>query len=167
MNARQKKVVKWIVYIALLLLFYTLQTTAGLFQIKGIRPILLVSMLVSVSFIEEENTACAIGILGGLLWDLSTGKIMGYSAIVLMVLCIAVSLLGQYFFRVNILNVLLLCAGFIFIYYLIDFIFVYAIWGYNGLGYIALNKLFTSIYTIVATIPIFFIIKKINQKLRR
>ena len=79
MRKQTKNILKWIVYIVTLLVLFIMQTTPGLFQIFGTRPILGLPFAVCLSMFETEKTAAVLGALAGGLWDISSGKLLAIS----------------------------------------------------------------------------------------
>lgn len=156
---------KWVVYALLLLLFYVLQTTPLLFQIRGIKPVLIVPYVICIALFENEAAAAAFGVAAGLLWDISGNTIFGYKAILLMCCCIAVSLLVMYLMRNNLLNALFFIFAIMLLEELLTFFLYYVLWGYEN-SYIILLKytLPTICYTIIMMIPIYFVTKSVAKK---
>lgn len=152
MRKSTKKTVKWVSYIAVLLVLFVLQTTPGLFSIMGVRPILILPFAICFSMFETEKRSAIIGALAGGLLDISSAKLFGFSAAILMICCVACSLLVMYLAKLNIANAIFLCATTLGVYLLLDFTFYYAIWGFDNLGVILLqNMLPMAIYTLAIT----------------
>lgn len=162
MRKQTKNILKWTVYIVTLLVLFILQTTPGLFQIFGTRPILVLPFAVCLSMFETEKTAAVLGALAGGLWDISSGKLLGFSLILIMLCCVFCSLLVMYLAKLNIVNALFLCAATIVIYMLFNFVFYYAMWGFDNLSAVVLHKLLpVSVYTLAVTPIIYFLTRKI------
>ena len=105
----KKTALKWTAYILLLLLLCGCQSTPGLLAIWGVRPVLILPLTVAVALFEREAPSGAFGLLAGFLWDISAGRLFGFYGMVLMLCCVAVTLLSMYCIRVNVANFLLLC----------------------------------------------------------
>ncbi|MDF2567959.1 MAG: rod shape-determining protein MreD [Oscillospiraceae bacterium] len=165
MRRSKKDIVKWIIYALLLLVFYILQTTPGLFQIYGAKPVLIVPLAICIAIFEGELGGAVIGLITGLLWDLSSNKLSGYNAIIIMAACIVTALLIMYLMRANWVNATILCGCTMAIHGLLDFLFYYAMWGYEGVWIVLTNRLAPMVvYTAVVTPPIFFLVRKIASK---
>ncbi len=157
-----KNKIKWVVYGLLLLVFYVLQTTPMLFQILGIKPVLITPLVVCIALFESEAASAAFGVVAGLFWDISSGKVFGFHAVILMCCCIAISLLIMYLMRNNLLNALFFVAMVMLLEGLLDYLFYYLIWSYDSSYIILLNyTLPTLIYTTIITIPVYFLVKAI------
>lgn len=168
MHKSMRGTIKWVTYLALLLVLFVLQTTPGLFQIMGVRPILLIPFVICLSMFESEKTAAIIGALAGCLWDSNTMRLFGFSAIILLICCVSCSLLIMYLIKANLVNAMLLCTATVAIYLSIDFLFYYVIWGYDGLTSILLRYLLPMAgYTLVIAPLIFFLVKKVHHLLYR
>ncbi len=165
MKQAHKNVIKWIIYVVLLLLFYTLQTTPGLFQIMGVKPVLIVPFALCIAIFEGEWAGAFIGILTGLLWDVSSDRLFGYNGLIMMIACATVALLIMYLMRANWLNAALLCGGVMLAQQMLDFLFYYAMWGYAGVLQILLQvTLPTVVYTTLLSPLMFLLVRKIASK---
>lgn len=162
MRKQTKNILKWTLYIVTLLVLFVLQTTPGFLQFFGTRPIWMLPFAVCLSMFETEKTAAIIGALAGGLWDIASGKLLGFSLIILMLCCVFCSLLVMYLAKLNIVNALFLCAATILIYMTFNFVFYYAIWGFGNLETVLLHKLLpVSGYTLLITPLIYFLTRKI------
>lgn len=171
MNQSKLQKLKWIVYTLLLLILYILQTTPLLFQVLGIKPVLLVPFVVCIALFESEAAAATYGILAGMLWDISANKVFGFRAILLMCCCISVALLVMYLMRNNLGNAVFFVFMVMTVIELLDFLFFYLIWNYDHNSIILLSyKLPIVIYTVIVTIPVYygtkFVAGKFNDTLR-
>lgn len=161
MKQSHKNVLKWVLYLLLLLVFYTLQTTPGLFQIMGVKPVLIVPFALCVSMFEGELGGAVIGILTGLLWDVSSGRLLGYNGLMMMAFCIVVALLVMYLMRANWLNTVLLCGAVMLVQGLLDFVFYYVMWGYSGVSAILVQVILpTALYTVLISPLMFLLVRK-------
>lgn len=148
--------IKWGIYYLALLIAYTLQTTSHLFEISGIKPVLIVPLLICVCMYEEVVPSFVYAVITGLLWDISSGKLMGFNAIILSVVGMFASLLCIYYLRTKLLNSVLFVITAMMVQGLLDFLFYYALWGLENNQLILTNYILpTVIYTVVVT-PIFY-----------
>ena len=158
--------IKWIVYIVLLLLAFVLQTSVSVWSIAGIRPILIVPFVVALSMQEREVFALVFGLLGGFLWDYSSGTIAGFHAMVLMICCVVISLAVTYYMGNHFLIALMFCAGTMILQGLLDYLFGYVIWDYEGSGWALLREILpTAAYTVAVTPLFFFLLRWIHRLL--
>ncbi len=131
MESRRKRtrllITKWALYFLLLFLCAVLQTTPGLFQIASVKPIFILPLCIAIAAYEGEFAGALFGAFGGMLWDYTAGVIIGIFAVLLLVLCFAVSLIIQLYLRCNRFNYFLICvvcnllalsAHFLFFYYM-------------------------------------------------
>lgn len=163
LNQRKKNGVKWLLYTFLLFLAFILQTTVGCFQVFGVKPIFILPVMVYISMFEGELAGAVVGIIGGLFWDTASDKLLGFNAIIMMVICISAALLVMYLVRVNVWNALLFVFVGALLQGLIDFFFYYLIWNYDYSYLILLKKILpTVLYTTLISPLFFFIIRKIS-----
>ncbi|MGN1481988.1 hypothetical protein [Porcipelethomonas sp.] len=152
--------IRWAIYILLVLV------SAVLINIgKGVKPIYFIPLCVCICMNEGEYPAAFLGGICGLLLDEATGKIFGYSSILFIVFCVATTILFRHLLFQNAVNVIALSAVYTFIYQMLDYFFYYAMWGYEGSGYvfsdIALPCVF---YTIMISPVVYLIIKPIVKR---
>lgn len=94
-------------------------------------PLLLIPAAVCTAMREQPFDSALYGCICGLLLDSASGTLVGFSAILLMWICVMVSLLSGYLMRRHILNFLLLDFAAILIQSLLHYLFFYLIWGYD------------------------------------
>ncbi|MBC5788268.1 MULTISPECIES: rod shape-determining protein MreD [Clostridiaceae] len=164
MKKSTRSVLKWVIYIVILFFLFILQTTPGFLEIMGVRPVFVLPYAVAIAMLEHERSAAAIGIVAGCLWDSATSRLFGTSVIILMVCCVTISLLVMYLVKSNVINNILFCLGTLVIYFLIDFVFGYLIWGYSHMGLLLVRNILPTIGYSLLFSPIFFLIM---QKIRR
>lgn len=154
-----KRLVKWLCYLLLLLVCCGIQSSPGMFSFFGIKPMMLVSVVVSVALFESEVASATLGLLAGFIWDLSAGKLFGFFGMALMVCCILITLLSMYYIKVNLTNALALCLGVSIICGLWDYLFYYFIWGYSGSSIYLLQYFLMAVYTTVLAIPVYLLVR--------
>lgn len=165
MHESGKSIFKWILYILLLFLFYILQTTPFFLTFWGVKPVLIVPFAVCVSLFEREVPAAVLGGLAGLLWDFSSGKLIGFNAAIVMACCTAAALLAMYLVRVNWLNAVLICGGTMLLHGLVNFILYYAMWGYSDVLQILLRQILPTVLLTTLISPLMFLLaRKIAAK---
>ena len=156
--------VKWGLYLLLLLLCCGLQGAPSLFSIGGIKPLFLPALAVSLSFFEKEIAAGAYGLAAGLLWDVMAGKVFGFYGILLMLCCIAATLLSMYCLRVNYINMMLANSAVTVLCLLWDYFFTYLLWGYEGNAWYLLRYFFIALYSLPFALLLSFLIRKIVSR---
>ena len=135
METRRKKHMllagKWLSYSLLLIAAAVLQTVPGFLTIEGARPLFILPLCMAVSIYEGEFRGALFGAVGGLVWDLTAGRVAGLLAIQLLVICFMTSVLVQLFLRVNHMNFILLCFVAVLLVTGVDFLFNYLMRGYS------------------------------------
>lgn len=160
-SAHQKRrmIIRWILYVMLVLLAFVL-AAAG----NYVKPLLLLPIAFCISSYCKDTVAIGVGIVCGFLLDISCGKLPGFNAIIMLALCLTVSLLYTHLLQQRLLNMLLLTAVGSFLQIGLDFIFYYAIWGYDHVNQIFLSYTIPSWYaTVIASIPIYLIFRLIQR----
>ncbi len=158
---------KWLCYILLVFFASILQGTPGLFVLFSIKPVLILPVCVAVSALEGEYEGAFLGAFGGLLWDLSAGRVAGFFAILTAVTCYYTGYLFKMYFTENRANIMLLNGGAITVIFMADFLFSYLLQDIPGVGDILVFRIFpTIIYTaLISPIP-FRLVRRIHRKIK-
>lgn len=157
---------KWAIYYSLLLVFYVLQTTPHLFEIFSIKPVFIVPLAICVCMFEDVMPSAVFCIISGLLWDISSDKLLGFNAIILLTFGVLISLLCIYYLHTKLFNSLGFCAVVMAVQGGINYLFYFAIWDYSNSYLILLSNILPTIaYTLAVSIPIFYLIRKISNRM--
>jgi rod shape-determining protein MreD len=99
-----------ILYIVLIFIFVTTQVTVlNFIEIFGVRPNLVIILIVSISLLEGRNQGAVVGFFAGLCLDAVIGVALGYHALIGMLLGILLGNINKRFFKEN-LFVMLICT---------------------------------------------------------
>ena len=154
------QVVKWILFALLLAVCFLVQTAGS-----TVKPLLLIPAALCIAAHTGEIPAMAVGVISGLLLDLACGKLLGYNAIWLVVCCVTVSLLHSYLLQEKLVNMILLCAVCTAVQGSLDYVFYYAIWGYEDVSLVYRHVMLPSgIMTMVALLPIYLLVRSIARR---
>ena len=110
------------------------QTTPGFLAIGAAKPVFLLPLCLAVAVREGEYPGACFGAGVGLLWDFTSGRVVGLLALSLLVLCFASAVLIRLYLRISRLNfalVVSLCAVLVLSE---DFLFYDLMRGYSGLA---------------------------------
>lgn len=155
-------IIKWILYFVCLVILYSVMRsgTFGTWQ-----PFMIIPLAVAVSLYERELSSCVFALFCGYFIDISCGFIFGFSAVWLMFVCIAASLLSRNLIRVNFLNFMWISCIAVILEFSMYYLFNIILWNKEDKE-IILDILIipTVISTIVLSPVVFFIIKFINTK---
>lgn len=120
----------WTAYGLWLLAVFLLQMTPRLLPaIGGVRPLPLIPLVVCVAMFVGPVGGGAIGVATGLLWDLFSDRLFGFTALLLLVIGCACGLLVRLLIRNNLLSAMLLMTVVVLIHGLTDWFLCYALWG--------------------------------------
>lgn len=122
---------RWGSYTVLLLLAAVMQTMPGFLTFWGVKPVFILPLCLAVAVYQEEVDAAFFGVLCGLVWDFTGPRTVGLMAFSLMIACYAVSLIARIYFRVSLLNFAAVCLLVAFVILSLDFLFSYAMRGYE------------------------------------
>lgn len=161
----QQMVAKHACYLALMLLFYVLQTTPRLFSIGGVRPVWLVGIAVMISAVEGEFVGALYGALAGTVWEVAAGRNTGSFSILLLVLCFLCALLVMLYLRGTLLNLSLLSGGVLLVLCSFDFVFSYWLQGHSGISGVYLRSILpTVLYSAALTVVPYYAVRAIHKK---
>lgn len=92
-----------IIYTILIFIFVTTQVTfLNFIEILGVRPNLIIILIVSISLLEGRNQGGTVGFFAGLCLDAVIGVALGYHALIGMLLGISLGNINKRFFKENI-----------------------------------------------------------------
>lgn len=168
-KARSRKLMlrtflRWAFYVALLLLFYVWLTAP---LIKGFCPLLIIPLATAVAVREGELSAGIFGAVCGLMIDMASGTLLGFTALWLLICCPVISLLSYYYVKVNFISHFVLNLAVSVIVALLDFMFMHSVWE-GGEAVISLVNTILPAYigAIVGALPVYFAVSFISSKLR-
>lgn len=101
-------IARWVLYTLVLLVAAALQTTPGFLCIGECKPFWILGVCIAVSAQENEFSGALFGALGGMLWDFTSGRTIGFFAIGMLFLCFFCSVLVQLYLKKAYANIFLL-----------------------------------------------------------
>ena len=128
---RLRNVFRWILYGLLILLAFIFSTSGDY-----TKPLLMIPIALCISSVSKEAVAGGVGIVCGFCMDVTTGSLPGYHAILLFLLCMLTALLYDRLMQRRYFNMLLFTAVVTFLVTGADFVFRYAMWGYDHMAMI-------------------------------
>ncbi len=159
----------WIVYGAAALLLMLMQNAPHFFPVIGyVRPTPLVLFVVCVAMFEGPRVGAAIGVASGLMWDLYSVRVFGFTALQMLIISVIVALLVQWLLRTNFLSGMLLCVCGVLVQMLIEWFFRYALYMHEEVWRILLSVyLPNALYTMVLSPVMYWIVLALARFLRR
>ncbi len=146
---------RWGLYTIILLVAAALQSTPGFLAIGECKAYLILGVCMAVSMQENEFEAALFGVIGGLLWDYTAGRTVGFFAISMLFVCFFCSVLMQLYLKRVPINIFFInfIVGLLLIS--MDFLFGYLMTGYANPAhrylYVLLPEIFAS--ALLALIP--------------
>lgn len=158
--------IKWTLYYLILVLLLALQTTPSFLSIAGIKPVLLVPFVVSVCMFEEIVPSAVFSMVAGLLWDVTSQKLLGFNALILLCLGMFVSMICIHYLHTKLINAAAFCAVVMLVQGLLDYLFHFGVWGVEGASNVLLwNILPTAGYTLIFIVGFYYLVKAISDRL--
>lgn len=161
-SERVRLILKWLIYAFLAAAAYIYLTT---FPGSFAKPLLLVPLALCISMRETELPSALTGAVCGLMLDSACGKVFGYNAFLLMILCMFTSLLFLYLMRQNWINSLMVNAAAALLLGILDFFFYYGIWSHANVELLLVrNVLPAAVLTVLASAAVYVVIKIIDKR---
>ncbi len=156
---------RWFLYAVALLLFYLFETNP---LIRGFCPLLIIPLATAVAMYEGDLAAGVFGAVCGLMLDMANGvTILGFSALWLLCLCPAISLLSRFWTKVNLLSHLVMNAVVAVVMAFLDMVFVHWVWeGAQSAISFRLSVLPAYGEAILFSVPVYLLVRFINKKMR-
>ena len=159
----RRAVIKWFIYILCMVVFYSFMRS-GTFNIW--QPFLIIPLCVAVSLKERELPSCIFALFCGYFIDIACDFIFGFSAIWLMTVCLASSLLSRNLIRDNFINYSILVIVACVLEFSMDYLFNVLIWDIPNSNIIFNNVTIPSFISTVLCSPlIYLLIKAVYNKL--
>jgi len=155
---------RWFLYAMLLLLFYLWETNP---LIRGFCPLLIIPLATAVALREGELAAGVFGVFCGLMLDMASGTILGFSSLWLLAACPVVALLAQFCVKINAASHFVLNFAVTLIMGFMDFLFLHWVWE-RGQSHITFVHEILPAYlgSIIASVPVYYLVKIISKRFR-
>lgn len=163
-RARLRGFLRWLCYSLLLLLFYLWEVAP---LIRGWCPLLIIPLATAVAMFEGEFAAGIFGVVCGLMLDIASGTLIGFSSMWLLVICPTISLLGQFWLKtswlthlvMNTITVVFICS--------MDYLFLHWVWERESSGISFVHSLLPAyLWAIILSLPVYFLVRFISGKFR-
>ncbi len=163
-----RQVAKYGIFVLSVFVLYILQSAPGFLCIFGIKPVLILPFCIALSMLDESWQAGIVYIVGGLLTDLSSGRIVGFFTILLLLCCFAGIISVKFFFKPNRRNIYIFSLLCMTVMFTIDFYVSYMFGGYSGrLFFYLKNVILLSAYSAVFTTLFYHFIDYISLRFIR
>lgn len=157
-----RTVLKWAFYVFALIFFYC-QMTSG--DGSSSKALMLIPFSTAIACYEGEVPSAIIGAISGLLIDLATGQLLGFTGLYLCLLCGIISGMFRQFLRKNIINYFALTLATCLIYLYIDYYFCYVIWDHEGYEQVLKCRLIPSHLKTILFSPLCYLTCHLAEKL--
>lgn len=161
------KIKRILITVLLVLACYMLQCTLFTkLALASVKPNLMLIITASVGFMRGTKEGMLTGFLSGLLMDIQFGTILGFYALIYLLIGYVNGLFEQMYFGEDIKLPLILTAASEFAYGLVVYLFMFLLRSeFNFLHYLSHIIIPELIYTIVVTLGVYPLILFVNRKL--
>ena len=156
---------RWLLYAAVLLLFYCFLCNP---IIPRYCPLLIIPLATAVAMYEGDLASGIFGAACGILIDMATGSsVVGFTGLWLLCACPLISLLSRFWVKVNFISHFIMNAAVTVIIGGLDMLFMHWIWE-GGQSIISFTGIILPSYcgAIIFSIPIYFLVRLISRKFR-
>lgn len=161
------KIRRPVIFGGLVLVFFLLQCTIfPSLQLGGVKPDLLIILTVATGIIRGKKDGVLVGFFSGLLIDIQFGEILGFYALIYLVIGYAIGWSKQFFFDEELKLPLILVFFGDFAYGIIIYVLRFLLRSEFHFVYY-LNRIIIPqvIYTTIAALAFYPLIRLINRKL--
>ena len=163
-TTRNKRIIKWVALSLLMLFSFTLQSTPSFLEINDVKPILLLPLAIAIPMFEAEWAGGFAALACGLLWDMAGESPFGSYGFLCLVAGVTTGLLLRFLLRNEWFNFVFLVFIASVVTFSAEFLFTYAIQGYEQFGQVYLQKHLPMIaYTTVISPILYFTVKLIEK----
>ncbi len=163
-----RQIAKYGIFVLMVFILYILQSTPGFFSIFGLKPVFMLPFCITLSMLDETWQAGVVYITGGLLTDLSCGRVPGTFTILLLLVCFGSIIAVKFFFKPNKQNIITFNFACMVLMLTFDFYFSFMFGGYTGKRvYYLKNVLLVSGYSSVFSLLYYYFIDYINLRFVR
>ena len=154
-----------ITMVLLILVSYLIQSTMiGILPMGGVAPNLLIILTSSFGFMRGKKDGMFIGFISGLIIDILFGKIIGFYALIYLVIGYLNGFFASIFYPEDIKLPMVLITSSELVYCFLIYVFRFLIQGKLRFGYYFVHVILPEIvYTLFVTIIVYKVILKINE----
>lgn len=153
------------ILILIVILAVTQTTVLDYFKIMGVKPLLILCVVVSTALIRGSAAGGITGFCGGLLLDVLDVGAVGLNAMLFMYIGILCSRLCRGMFREKVIVIVwfTFCAN--MAYSILYYFVTYFIWGEMNFFPILVRRILPeAMYTVVACVPLFYMVRGLNKR---
>ncbi len=158
-------VVRYVLTAILILLLTVLQTTVlwGI-ELFHVIPNLLLIMVVSYGFLHGDYSALAVGVVCGMLLDITAGRAIGMNTLLCALVAYFCIRISGNLFNNNAFVTMVFVLCFTIPYEFFIYLFYFVIWGKGDFGYALFCKILPSaLYNFVFTLVLYPIIRRVSK----
>lgn len=152
--------VRWIIFFSLIFVFFIFSGIGSF-----VKPLLLIPTAICISINEDEITSACVGLICGLLLDVSCDRLFGYNAVILLSACVFTSLVFVHLLRRNTANAFIVTSLTAFVQGGLDYLLYYVIFSSEDVSSIYSRIIFPScVMTSFCTFLIYPLIRAVRYK---
>ena len=166
---KKNTIKKHVIWVLLLCATFLLQTTYGFMpHIGQVKILPMLPLLSCICMFEKEKFACWYGLFTGLLMDIVSASMVGYHALIMMLLCTFIGWISTNYLRNTLLTNLVMGGTLVFFsqsLYWLFFVEFKQTAGASGIYFS--SYLPTILLNTLLVIPFFFLVLAIHKKFKK
>lgn len=163
-----RQIAKYGIYVRTVFILYIFQSTPGFLNFFGVKPVFILPFCITLATLDESWQAGIVYVVGGLLTDLSSGRVRGSFTIMLLLVCFGAIIAVKFFFKPTKRNITTTNFTSMVIMLTVDFFFSFMLGGYTGkLAYYLKNVLLISGYSALFSPLYYYYVDYINLRFVR
>jgi len=163
-----RQVVKYGIFVLSVFILYILQSTPGFMKIFGLKPVFIVPFCITLSMLDDSWQRFIVYVIGGLLTDLSSTRVVGTFSIQLLIACIVGIIAVKFFFKPNKRNCYLFSFTAMTSMLSMEFLVSYVMRGFDSMFlFYLVSVVLLSAYSALFSIPFYHFIDLINMRFIR
>ena len=163
-----QQLAKYSIFTLAVFILYILQSTPGFLQVFGIKPVFIIPFCITLSMLDESWQAGIVFLIGGMLTDLSSGRVIGTFTLGLIIACVVGIIAVKFFFKREKQNYYFFTVMAMIVMLTVDFYFTYILVGFSGkLWFYIKNVVILSAYSSAFTNIFYKFIEVINERFMR
>lgn len=163
-----KQIIKrrFVLFLTVIICFIIQNIWAEHFSLAGITPNILIIVTASIGFMRGNREGMFVGFFAGILMDIFYGDLIGFFALVYMIIGYINGYFQRMFYDEDIKLPIILIGISDFLYGVVVYFFMYMLRSRLNVGFFLQKVIFPElIYTILATLFLYQVIRVINRKI--
>jgi len=161
MRINKRLIIKSIIYAVIFIVFTVLETNIlNGFRIFGVKPNLIISLVIAAAVLENERYAAILGLICGFIIDSSVGSPFFFSGIYYFFAAYITGLISKYYFTKSLLTMIAMIVPVCAVREIFNMFYLIGVWSNFNITGALINYILPGyIYTLIVAPVIYFLVK--------